>query len=53
MPLTWLRSRRVILWLWLDGHDLGLIMAAVVLGTVLAAGTVFFLRASTTTLPPR
>jgi len=31
----------------------GLIMATVVLGTILAAGTVFFLRASTTTLPPR
>jgi pSer/pThr/pTyr-binding forkhead associated (FHA) protein len=31
----------------------GLIMAAVMLGTVLAAGTVFFLRASTTALPPR
>ncbi len=31
----------------------GLIMAAVVLGTILAAGAVFFLRASTTSLPPR
>jgi pSer/pThr/pTyr-binding forkhead associated (FHA) protein len=31
----------------------GLVMATVVLGTMLAAGTVFFLRASTTALPPR
>ena len=31
----------------------GLIMATVVLGTILAAGAVLFLRASTTTLPPR
>jgi hypothetical protein len=31
----------------------GLIMATVVLGMILAAGAVLFLRASTTTLPPR
>ena len=31
----------------------GLVMATVVLGTMLAAGTVFFLRATTTALPPR
>jgi hypothetical protein len=31
----------------------GLIMVTVVLGTILAAGTVFFLRASTTAMPPR
>jgi len=31
----------------------GLIMATVVLGTILAAGAAFFLRASTTSLPPR
>ena len=31
----------------------GLVMATVVLGTILAAGTVFFLRASTTAMPPR
>jgi pSer/pThr/pTyr-binding forkhead associated (FHA) protein len=31
----------------------GLVMATVVLGTLLAAGTVFFLRATTTALPPR
>ena len=31
----------------------GLIMATVVLGTILAAGAVLFLRASTTVLPPR
>jgi len=39
-----------------DAADLtftGLIMATVVLGTILAAGTLFFLRASTTSLPPR
>jgi hypothetical protein len=31
----------------------GLVMATVVLGTILAAGTILFLRASTTALPPR
>jgi hypothetical protein len=31
----------------------GIIMATVVLGAILAAGTVFFLRASSTSLPPR
>ena len=31
----------------------GLIMATVLLGAILAAGTLFFLRASTTSLPPR
>jgi len=31
----------------------GLIMATVVLGMVLAAGAVLFLRASTTAMPPR
>jgi hypothetical protein len=39
-----------------DAADLtftGLIMATVVLGVILAAGAAFFLRASTTSLPPR
>jgi hypothetical protein len=39
-----------------DAADLtftGLIMATVVLGAILAAGAAFFLRASTTSLPPR
>jgi Inner membrane component of T3SS, cytoplasmic domain len=39
-----------------DAADLaftGLVMATVILGTILAAGAILFLRASTTSLPPR